>query len=105
MVWATVSVRASDDTCSTMSLNFCSADSERAGSARSSIAKAILAHSDFDDEMLCNPAATSGGALSGNAVGSTASRASITPLPMPRAGSLATLLKLTSSCGLMISFR
>ena len=38
-------------------------------------------------------------------MGSAASSASITTLPMPRVGTLTTRRKLTSSCGLMISLR
>ena len=65
------------------------------------LAPRAIAPSDFG----CSPAASSGGARRRSASGSIACSASITPLPMPRAGTLITRRKLTSSCGLMISLQ
>ena len=54
--------------------------------------------------MLSSPA-SSGGAPTSGAEVSTRSSASMTPLPMPRGGTLMTRRSATSSCGFSTSFR
>jgi hypothetical protein len=71
----------------------------------SSMANTSRAQSDRAELTSCNPAASSGGASSITAVGLIACNESITPLPIPRAGTLMTRRRLTSSCGFMISLR
>ena len=54
------------------------------------------------DNAGCKPIDSSGSASSISEAGPIFSIASITPLPIPRAGTLITRRKLTSSCGLMM---
>jgi hypothetical protein len=76
----------------------------RPGKARRSSPRTSRAHSELADSAGLRPAASSGRASRNESSSSAGSwsTASMTPLPMPRAGTLITRRRLTSSCGLMI---
>ncbi len=77
----------------------------RGFSRRRSMAVTIFCHKEFDSTSDCSPTSSGGPSSSGMPLTFNCSSASITPLPIPRVGTLMMRRSAMSSRGLRISLR